>query len=67
MGRMDFPKISLKAARINAEMEESEAARQIGICRNTLRNYEKRRTKPKIAIRERMAKVYGIPLEYLGD
>lgn len=62
---MDFPKISLKAARINAEMGEMEAAQAIGISRNTLRNYEQGRTKPKIAILERMAKVYGFPLEHM--
>lgn len=57
----EYPKISLKAARINAELTQKEAARQIGIAENTLKRYEKGITAPRVDTMEKMSKVYGLP------
>ena len=51
--------ITLKAARVNAEMTQAEAAKALGISKNTLLNYEKYKTIPDIEKSKQMAKVYG--------
>ena len=51
--------ITLKAARVNAEMTQTEAAKALGISKNTLLNYEKYKTIPDIEKSKRMAKLYG--------
>lgn len=51
--------ITLKAARVNAEMTQAEAAKALGISKNTLLNYEKYKTIPDIEKSKQMAKLYG--------
>ena len=51
--------ITLKAARVNAEMTQTEAAKALGISKNTLLNYEKYKTIPDIEKSKQMAKLYG--------
>lgn len=51
-------KVSLKAARINAGLTLIKAAEQIGISRNTLMNYEHKRTSPPVKTLEKICKVY---------
>lgn len=60
-----MPKISLKAARVNASLSQDEAAERIGISVSTLRNWEAGKTfptKPKI---DRICEVYGIDFDVL--
>lgn len=62
---MDF-KISLRAARVNAEMEVEEAAKKLGISRTTLWSYETGATEPKRDMIRRMCDLYRVPLEMLN-
>lgn len=54
--------ISMKAARVNANLTQTEAAEKLGISKNTLMNYEMRRTKPSVEMAENIAKLYGLPV-----
>lgn len=51
--------VTLKAARVNADMTLADAARSLKINRNTLSNYEKYKTKPDIEMSKRIADLYG--------
>lgn len=60
-----MPKISLKAARVNAKLSQQAAADLIGVAVSTLRNWETGKTfptKPKI---DRICEVYGISFDVL--
>lgn len=59
------PKITLKAARVNAGLTQKEAAKKIGISYQTLSEYEKDESKVKLAMIKKMCSVYGFPLEYI--
>lgn len=51
--------ITLKAARVNAEMSQTEAANRLGISKNTLCNYENYRTVPDIEMSKKIAALYN--------
>jgi len=51
--------ITLKAARVNAEMSQTEAANRLGISKNTLCNYENYRTIPDIEMSKKIAALYN--------
>lgn len=60
-----MPKISLKAARVNAGLSQAKAAKEIGVATCTLRNWEAGKTyptKPKI---DRICALYGIDFDVL--
>lgn len=50
--------LSLKAARIDARLKLTEAAKALEISRNTLGNYEKYKTIPDIEMAYKMAALY---------
>lgn len=58
-------KITLKAARVNAELTLEAAAKALGITKNTLMNYEKYRTIPNMEIGTAMASLYGVSVDDL--
>lgn len=58
-------RISLKAARVNADLKQSEAAIKIGVTAKTLRNYEQGTTAIPGRTLKRAAEVYGIPEEMI--
>lgn len=60
----DF-KISLKAARINARLTQVEAAERIGVTKETIINWEKSKSEPKLKQVKRLAEIYNIPVELL--
>ena len=51
--------ISMKAARVNVGMTQSEAAKSLNISKNTLIGYEKGRVMPSIDVAINMARLYG--------
>lgn len=55
--------ISLKAARINAGLTQSEAAQKLNISKNTLGGYESGKVVPKIDIAKEMAHLYGLSVD----
>ena len=60
-----MPKISLKAARVNAKLSQQMAADLIGVNVSTLRNWEAGKTYPKQPQIEKMCDVYGISFDVL--
>lgn len=60
-----FPKISLKAARINADMTQDEVAERIGRSKQTIVNRESGRTEIKYKDLAFLSDMYGIPIEFL--
>lgn len=60
-----MPKISLKAARVNAQLSQQEAADRIGVAVSTLRNWETGKTYPKQPQIEKLCDVYGISFDIL--
>lgn len=57
--------ISLAAARVNAEMTQTEAAKAMSVSKNTLVNWEKGTSKPSITQAKELAEIYKIPLDYI--
>lgn len=55
--------VTLKAARVNADYTQKEAAKALGISKGTLTNYEKYRTKPDIEMAQKMAALYGLEVD----
>lgn len=55
--------IHLKAARVNANLTQAEAAESLGISKNTLANYEMYRTIPDIELSKRIANLYGLTVD----
>ena len=58
-------KITLKAARVNADLTLEDAAKGLGITKNTLISYEKYRTIPDMRIGKAMASLYGTSVDDL--
>ena len=52
--------ISMKAARVNANLTQLEAANALEISKNTLAAYESGRVIPKIDLAQKMASLYGL-------
>lgn len=58
-------KITLRAARVNAGLTLEDAAKGLGITKNTLINYEKYRTTPDMRVGKAMASLYGTSVDNL--
>lgn len=56
-------RISLAAARVNANMTQDEARKAIGVTKQTLCNWERGITHPSIEKAELISQVYGIPYQ----
>lgn len=62
---MKYPSISLKAARVNAELTQKEAAQKLGINQATLQNYEKGITFPTMNMVDKISELYDFPKDYI--
>lgn len=62
---MDF-KVSLKAARINANMTQKEAAKLLNVDKSTIASWEYGKTHPNCIKAEKISEIYGIPLDYIN-
>lgn len=62
---MDFPKITLKAARVNAKLSQKAAADALGVNVSTLQNYETGKTVPDWEMVKRIEQVYRFPIDYI--
>lgn len=60
-----IPRISLKAARVNADLSQQEAAKLLGISKATLQNYEAGNTVPDILMSRKIEDVYGFPMDFI--
>lgn len=52
--------ITLKAARVNVGMTQAEAAKAIGVSKDSISNWERGKTYPSISLLSRIEEVYGI-------
>lgn len=61
-------KISLKAARVNAEMTQREAAKKINISRDSLLAWENGKTVPQFTYVKALCDLYGVSVDdiFLG-
>lgn len=57
--------ITLKAARVNAGMTQTEAAEQLGVTKNTLSNWEVGRSAPTAPQVKRLVALYRVTFEEL--
>lgn len=62
---MGFPKIQLKAARVNADLTQEEAANLLNISKATLQNYESGKTIPQWDIVRKFEEIYHFPTDYI--
>lgn len=56
-------RISLKAARVNANLTQEEAAQALGISRDTLRSWEKDPSQVSAKYQARIEAVFGLPID----
>ena len=59
-------KISLKAARVNANLTQEDTAKAMGKTKQTIMNWESGRSEIKYRNMERLSELYGMPMEYLA-
>ena len=62
---MEFPRITLAAARVNAGLTQAAAAEKLGITRSTLQNYENGKTVPDWSMVKRIEEVYQFPADFI--
>lgn len=55
--------ITLKAARVNANFTQKEAAKKLGISKGTLASYELYRTIPSVDTAKKIADLYGLEVD----
>lgn len=60
---MNNIRISMAAARVNAGLTQDEASKELHITKQTLVNWEKGVTQPKIEQAEMLSKLYKIPYQ----
>lgn len=53
-------KLTLKAARVNAGLNQSQAAERLGISKDMVSNFERGLTYPKVPIIKKMEELYGV-------
>ena len=56
-------KISLKAARVNRNLTQAEAARKIGVSKDTIHLWESGKTVPNVKYIPSIERVYNIPYD----
>ena len=55
--------ITLKAARVNANFTQKEAAKKLGISKGTLASYEMYSTIPSVDTAKKIADLYGLEVD----
>jgi transcriptional regulator with XRE-family HTH domain len=65
MGVILVPKISLKAARVNAGLTQAESAERIGVSVSTIKNWEVGRSFPNQPMIEKICEIYGVSYDYI--
>jgi transcriptional regulator with XRE-family HTH domain len=58
-------KISIEAARVNAKLTITEAAKELGVSVGSLSAYENGRAIPRFDVVEKMSGLYNMPIENL--
>lgn len=58
-------RISLAAARVNAELTQDDVVKELGITKNTLVSWEKGTSEPKISQARELSELYKMPLDHI--
>ena len=61
----DKIQISMKAARVNAGLSQEDVAQKLHVGKQTVVNWEKGKTEPKINQARAISELYGMPLDYI--
>ena len=56
-------KVTLAAARVNAGMKQTNVAREIGVVKETVSNWERGKTSPTATTLLRLCELYKAPLD----
>ena len=59
------PKITLKAARVNAELTLDDVAERIGKSKQSIENWENGKTPIKYSDLLKLSEIYGMPVKYI--
>ena len=59
------PKITLKAARVNAELTLDDVAERIGKSKQTIENWENGKTPIKYSDLLKLSEIYEMPVKYI--
>lgn len=59
------PKIILKAARVNAGINQRELAKKLNVDVSTVVNWEKGKTEPNATQLRRISEISGIPMDFI--
>lgn len=59
-------KVSLKAARVNANMLQEDVAAELGVSKESIANWEKGKRSPKSAVLVRLCQIYKVPLDSIA-
>lgn len=62
---MEEFKITLAAARVNAGLTQEQVAKALNVGKQTVVNWEKGKTEPKISQSRRLSELYNIPLDHI--
>ena len=57
--------ISLAAARVNANMTQDDVAKALKVSKQTVVNWEKGNTEPKMAQSRQLSNLYNMPLDFI--
>lgn len=58
-------RITLKACRVNAGLRQTDLALKLGVCADTIKNWEKGETSPDSVQLQRISEITGIPIQYI--
>lgn len=61
-----MPTMTIKAARVNAGLRQTEAAEKLGISTDQLYNWETGRSQPKPSDVKKITELYGVTFEQLN-
>lgn len=56
-------RVSLKAARVNADMTQDQAGKALGVSKSTIINWERGDSSPKYEMMLKICSLYNVPLD----
>ena len=59
-------KVSLRAARVNANMLQEDVAEKLGVSKESVANWERGKRSPKSAMLVRLCQLYKVPLDAMA-
>lgn len=58
-------RITLKACRVNAGLRQTDLASMLGVCPDTIKNWEKGETSPDSVQLQKISEITGIPMQFI--